>query len=82
MDNFWITPAHAGSTDTGTCMCPCMEDHPRACGEHYTPRFTSYSGGGSPPRMRGAHDQLEINMVNPGITPAHAGSTLTVCPIS
>ena len=70
-----ITPAHAGSTGTNGLWLPQKEDHPRACGEHFSVANGQVGSLGSPPRMRGAPDVPGLNTANYGITPAHAGST-------
>ena len=71
-----ITPAHAGKT----LVCPPLwrphGDHPRACGENRYGADTCTAEEGSPPRMRGKHEEPQIPQLPNGITPAHAGKTL------
>ena len=70
-----IIPACAGSTGRGSCAwCP-PRDHPRMCGEHFIRLAYCNAFSGSSPHVRGAHDVLRLSAVNPGITPACAGST-------
>ena len=49
-----ITPACAGSIELHLSTASTTKDHPRVCGEHERVRQTSFSGVGSPPRVRGA----------------------------
>ena len=48
-----ITPAHAGNTIETKGGPVVAEDHPRACGEHWSAIQLLYLIEGSPPRMRG-----------------------------
>ena len=70
-----ITPADAGKT----CMCAVCnltrEDHPRGCGENRYVPDRQQRGIGSPPRMRGKHENLFANSHSSRITPADAGKT-------
>ncbi len=70
-----ITPAHAGSTGRSPAPQQTRRDHPRSRGEHIvaTPIIASIEG--SPPLTRGAHPVGVGASPQPGITPAHAGST-------
>ena len=68
-----ITPAHAGKR-SGKNGCGVMDgDHPRACGEKWPGIYSYYLWQGSPPRMRGKVEDFVDEMVEEGITPAHAG---------
>ena len=73
-----ITPACAGSTATSRRRTGDTWDHPRMRGEHTgcpTPRASTH---GSPPHARGAHP-LRSRQIQPAwITPACAGSTVTL----
>ena len=71
-----ITPAHAGKTYEDVTFNNIAEDHPRACGENLSihPFHLQYLG--SPPRMRGKHDDNIKSVVTQRITPAHAGKTI------
>ena len=73
--SYGITPAHAGKT--GKCLesVPKAWDHPRACGENQTTDRGKGQFAGSPPRMRGKHDNGDKRITQPRITPAHAGKT-------
>ena len=53
VEDFGITPAHAGKTDAGARRDGFREDHPRACGENPLAVTTLSLRPGSPPRMRG-----------------------------
>ncbi|WP_461368132.1 hypothetical protein, partial [Candidatus Darwinibacter acetoxidans] len=47
-----ITPAPAGNTDRSRLFNRLPQDHPRACGKHYTVYNVSTLFTGSPPRLR------------------------------
>ena len=70
-----ITPAYAGKR-----LPPCAvrgpgADHPRVCGEK-KPRLGPRNGTpGSPPRMRGKVNMVQLNGDYTGITPAYAGKS-------
>ena len=72
-----ITPAHAGKTQFHCRKERLFRDHPRACGENRSvcPQSNLYSG--SPPRMRGKRSGCSGGVSQWGITPAHAGKTLS-----
>ena len=70
-----IIPADAGSTGPYWGFAFGSEDHPRGCGEHWSPQRRSRWRGGSSPRMRGA---LVDHLQGPAVVriiPADAGST-------
>ena len=48
-----ITPADAGKTASGLHKAKGGQDHPRGCGENYSPLYIQARCRGSPPRMRG-----------------------------
>ena len=50
-------------------------DHPRACGEKHPEPVQGWGAWGSPPRMRGKVYDKDGNLLNIGITPAHAGKS-------
>ena len=70
-----IIPADAGSTQDLTDILARLEDHPRGCGEHSTPRSRTANRTGSSPRMRGARLGVVAALVARRIIPADAGST-------
>ena len=70
-----ITPADAGKTHFRSWRRRVCRDHPRGCGENsrameHRPRYL-----GSPPRMRGKHDDRKTQLQARPITPADAGKT-------
>ena len=70
-----ITPACAGSRELYTEACNNSEDHPRVCGEQFSPRWHGMASLGSPPRVRGAANRSYPSCRKKGITPACAGSS-------
>ena len=70
-----ITPAYAGKTGIGLRFAKPTTDHPRVCGENHLLRLTSARMSGSPPRMRGKHQQYIDAALQRRITPAYAGKT-------
>ena len=54
-------------------------DHPRSRGEHSKIIASRRADDGSSPLTRGAHVESDGAAHNPGIIPAHAGSTPTIC---
>ena len=72
-----ITPAHAGKTKLAFIADYNGRDHPRACGENRNFNSGRSSGKGSPPRMRGKPAVSCFAAIYRGITPAHAGKTLS-----
>ena len=75
-DGWWrITPAHAGKTFPYPSYIYSSEDHPRACGENLKPLQSCVDMLGSPPRMRGKHENPSKGATATRITPAHAGKT-------
>ena len=74
-----ITPAHAGKSvrfPSGHCR---GRDHPRACGEKELRARRCEKRLGSPPRMRGKEPLPRRHEGRRGITPAHAGKSLSFC---
>ena len=70
-----ITPACAGSTDSGEDSATSGRDHPRMRGEHIDSVALIDVPVGSPPHARGARTDREYDVALNGITPACAGST-------
>ena len=70
-----ITPACTGSTPGTTSARRAWTDHPRVYGEHRDPAWGEALAGGSPPRVRGAQNDLVATVQNGRITPACTGST-------
>ena len=74
-DSKRITPARAGKTMTEGNRALAAEDHPRACGENSAADVVNQCDGGSPPRVRGKHDEAVDAVAESRITPARAGKT-------
>ena len=72
-----ITPAHAGKTTRTSARLSPSGDHPRACGENRLSTDSRICWTGSPPRMRGKPAGIDTAPSVTGITPAHAGKTIT-----
>ena len=70
-----ITPAHAGKTGREQSYRRESRDHPRACGENSQTIEEIILTAGSPPRMRGKLAPPLRVLLQPRITPAHAGKT-------
>ena len=70
-----ITPARAGKTGLQHVPARKGRDHPRACGENHVDQRPRPAGMGSPPRVRGKHDDPVELVAAAGITPARAGKT-------
>ena len=70
-----IIPADAGSTRPWRTRRSPIGDHPRGCGEHPSCGSLPCGSWGSSPRMRGALHVGALQIVEPGIIPAAAGST-------
>ena len=70
-----ITPAHAGTTLLQKVEKPRRGDHPRSCGNNPSLMFSGVKTKGSPPLMREQQSPRSQLTVQPGITPAHAGTT-------
>ena len=73
-----ITPANAGTTDRGGRLRHPHGDHPRECGDHVGPLTIGVVDGGSPPRMRGPRCTCDAAYDRGGITPANAGTTVSM----
>ena len=73
-----LIPAHAGSTETACSRKSQLAAHPRSRGEHKRVLDIGETRVGSSPLTRGALELAGYEPVNPGLIPAHAGSTLVV----
>ena len=71
-----IIPALAGNTDDEASLLRSLRDHPRACGEHFTPAGGVQYDRGSSPRLRGTRDGAAGRYSHCGIIPALAGNTV------
>ena len=71
-----ITPARAGKTARLMPSSALYADHPRACGENLTDPHNCTACPGSPPRVRGKHDERYVTTEENRITPARAGKTV------
>ena len=70
-----ITPAYAGKSKTSAVGCPGCRDHPRACGEKGLLCPAVHLHGGSPPRVRGQAERVNVPRRFGRITPACAGKS-------
>ena len=75
-----ITPAHAGKSRPVSLKLLGGQDHPRACGEKSLTFNSAAISAGSPPRMRGEAQKAEEADERFGITPAHAGRSVSRMP--
>ena len=73
-----ITPACAGKTRRAASCWTIRRDHPRVCGENFTPLPFPMMVVGSPPRVRGKLQQGSWVSHQAGITPACAGKTFSI----
>ena len=72
-----ITPACAGKSWPGY-TAPCRSrDHPRVCEEKTKITNIIRRATGSPPRVRGKEATVVFLTLDPGITPARAGKSLS-----
>ena len=77
LEHVGITPAHAGKRSDKTLEDFRGWDHPRPCGEKVTFSTSFASNAGSPPPMRGKVQAARQVQRNGGITPAHAGKSMS-----
>ena len=68
-----ITPACAGKSEKTALTTMCRRDHPRMCGEKDIAPVSPIGVSGSPPRMRGKAQFVNLFRGDVRITPAHAG---------
>ena len=69
-----ITPAHAGTRESGTSFRKPHPDHPRTRGDKLFPGLHADFFVGSPPHTRGQAAPASRPALGIGITPAHAGT--------
>ena len=74
-NEFRITPACAGTTIRGLCLCFGYWDHPRLCGDYIFKHGSHSICIGSPPPVRGLQIQNTKILWKLRITPACAGTT-------
>ena len=72
-----ITPAHAGKSFSRKAAHTLWEDHPRTRGEKLLFMTLKVLFQGSPPHTRGKAAYRVSQLEKKGITPAHAGKSLT-----
>ena len=77
---FRITPAYAGTTPRALSLCLPAWDHPRIRGNHHAICDALGLYEGSPPHTREPRNENLPERVRRGITPAYAGTTMTVSP--
>ena len=70
-----ITPAYAGKREMPPTGAARTRDHPRTCGEKFSPAVAAQFWKGSPPHMRGKGAGIKLNIASMRITPAHAGKS-------
>ena len=70
-----IIPAYAGNTNASLASMLSARDHPRVCGDHFSPTVGESTKMGSSPRMRGTLILRHHGKANSGIIPAYAGNT-------
>ena len=70
-----ITPAYAGNTLKQAFLKRRLQDHPRLCGEHWMRPAFRRKDVGSPPPMRGTHEDNKQFSHPSRISPAYAGNT-------
>ena len=71
-------PLMRGTLSSLVSASGLSEDHPRSCGEHLQENLSGFLHQGSPPLMRGTQYAKEAHEAGAGITPAHAGNTITL----
>ena len=74
-----IIPAYAGSTTVAPQCARPQADHPRIRGEHDRAQLRTLGERGSSPHTRGAPEVWRTRPASPGIIPAYAGSTRSLC---
>ena len=76
-----ITPADAGTRQTLGIGVIGGEDHPRGCGDKFLSVAEKRLNLGSPPRMRGQVVVLSASDGVMRITPADAGTSMSIPPV-
>ena len=71
-----FTPAYAGNMVFEMSSTFAARVHPRVCGEYIGGDSAVILRKGSPPRMRGISQTLDLPPVGGGFTPAYAGNIL------
>ncbi len=78
MFNDRITPARAGTTKLNVAGNTARKDHPRSRGNHGIHSIRLAVGAGSPPLAREPQSRRPLRVLERGITPARAGTTLMI----
>ncbi len=73
-----ITPADAGTSSSVMCFLFLFADHPRGCGDKFVFVCIFRYRSGSPPRMRGQAYLRLCALRLQWITPADAGTSISV----
>ena len=70
-----FTPTHVGNTGyrAETILAPAV--HPHACGEHWCRLNLESRNNGSPPRMWGTQNRMDVFAPGERFTPTHVGNT-------
>ena len=79
-ENAGSPPQVRGKLTAAAATTAAAMDHPRRCGENYTPHLSACAQPGSPPQVRGKLPRHEGKVVSAGITPAGAGKTIVWIP--
>ena len=77
-----LTPAFAGTTVPGAPRGPRAPAHPRVRGDHCRRSGGCCPSAGSPPRSRGPRRLRQLEVGGHGLTPAFAGTTSQLRPVS
>ena len=75
-----LTPAHAGTIQSGSFAILSVRAHPRVCGEDGGGKTSWALQIGSPPRIRGRYIRQFIVYHQVGLTPAYAGKIVVFKP--
>ena len=70
-----ITPACAGKSLWSPLLLILAEDHPRVCGEKDLELYRIMTTKGSPPRVRGKAERVNVPRRFGRITPAYTGKS-------
>ena len=74
---FRITPTPVGNAQLQSSQCPCLSDHPHACGERGHVAQVDAALAGSPPRLWGTHAAQHPPAPADRITPTPVGNAPT-----